>query len=178
MPMVERSIKIDVPAETVFAYISDFSRHPEWADVPVKIERTSDGPVGQGSTFKSVGHQLGRDFAAEITVTEFVPSEKLAFEAEGDVFHFRHHFLIQREDSGIRLVKGVERVRIAPPFSLLFPVLQLAGVITRGLDGDLRRIKAKLEQGAPASQPTAPTAQEAPTESEDSPTAVDEEAQE
>jgi uncharacterized protein YndB with AHSA1/START domain len=175
MSAVERQITINAPPTEVFAYVSDFSRHPEWADVTVKMESTSDGPVGQGSTFKSVGHQLGRDFPAEITVTEFVPGEKLAFEAEGDAFHFRHHFLLRPEDGGTRLVKGVERVRIALPFSLLLPVLQLAGVITRGLDGDLRRIKATLEEGAPAPHPTA---QQAPAEPEDSPPAAGEEAQE
>ncbi|MBI2912621.1 MAG: SRPBCC family protein [Chloroflexi bacterium] len=145
MAQVERQITIEAAAEKVFAYVADFPRHSEWAEVPLKLERTSEEPVGRGTVFKSVGRQLGRDFAADVTVTEYTPNQKLAYEAEGEAFHFRHHFLLQEEGGLTRLVKGTERVRIALPFSLLFPILSAFGVISRGLDGDLKRIKTRLE---------------------------------
>ena len=144
MASIEKQLTIDAPVEKVFDYLADFLRHSEWADVPLKIEQTSGGPVGQGTTFKSVGHQLGRDFKGEVTVTEFVPNEKLAFEAKGDTFHFRHHFLLHEEEGRTRLTKVTEPLRLSLPFSLLSPLLN-ALILPRGLDGDLRRIKAQLE---------------------------------
>jgi len=151
MAMAERSIKIDAPVETVFNYVSDISRHSEWGQHPLKLEQTSSGAVQVGATFRSVGHQMGRDFEAEVKITEFVPNEKLAFESKGKDFHFAHHFLLQSENGGTRLTKGGEAERVGFPFNLLLPVLSAAGVINRGLDGDLQRIKAKLEGGSGAS---------------------------
>ena len=144
MAAIEKRTTIGVSAEKVFAYLADFPRHSEWADVPLKIEQTSDGPVGQGTTFKSVGHQLGRDFEGEVTITEFAPNEKLAFEAKGDAFHFRHHLLLHEEDGRTHLTKGTEPLRLSFPFSLLSPLLNTL-ILPRGLDADLRRIRAKLE---------------------------------
>lgn len=147
MAVIERQITINAPPERVFAYLSDISRHAEWAGHSLKVEKTSEGPVAVGSTFSTVGHQLGRDFEAEVRITELVSNEKLAFEAEGKDFHFSHHFLLRSENGGTRLTKGGEAKRLGFPFGLLLPLLSALGVVARGLDGDLQRIKARLEAG-------------------------------
>jgi uncharacterized protein YndB with AHSA1/START domain len=148
MAMAERSIKIDAPVETVFDYVSDITRHSEWAQHPLKVEQTSGGAVQVGATFHSVGHQMGRDFEAEVKITELIPNEKLAFESEGKDFHFAHHFLLRSDNGGTLLTKGGDARRVGFPFNLFLPVLSAAGVINRGLDRDLQRIKANLEGGS------------------------------
>ena len=45
------SINIQAPAKTIYDYLLDFTRHPEWNHQPVKITKISDGPIGVGSTF-------------------------------------------------------------------------------------------------------------------------------
>jgi len=155
--MAERSIKIDAPVETVFAYVSDISRHSEWAQHELKLEQTSSGAVQVGATFHSVGHQMGREFESEVKITEFVPNEKLAFESEGKDFHFQHHFLMKSDNGGTLLTKGGEPRRVGFPFNIAIPVLGLLGVINRGLDRDLAAIKANIEGGgAPASEEAKP----------------------
>lgn len=157
MPMAERSVLINAPVDKVFAYLADFKRHPEWAQHDLKLEQTSAGAVEVGATFHSVGHQMGREFESEVRITEFVPGQKIAFESEGKDFHFSHHFLLQSENGGTRLTKGGEPKRVGFPFNLLLPVLSVFGVINRGLDGDLARIKANLEgTSEPAVEPEAP----------------------
>ncbi len=148
--VIERQLTIDVLAEKVFSYLADLTRHGEWAAHPLRIQQTFEGPVGAGTTFTSVGHQFGRDNEDELTVTEFIPNEKIVFESEGGAGRFRHYFLLQEEDGGIRLTKGVELVKSSLLLRLLLPVAAAFRVTARGFDGDLQRIKAKLEGEATA----------------------------
>ncbi len=172
MAATERQILIDAPAENVFAYLADFSRHPEWAAHDLKIEKTSEGPVGVGSNFSSVGHQLGRDNDNKVSIVEFVANEKIIFESEGEGLRMRHHILTQPVDGGTLVTKGVEALQLPFPISLVFPLLRMLGQVGSGLKGDLQRIKAKLEEGAPAPEQPAPTPEEeAPESGESSPEA-------
>lgn len=157
MPRVERHITVSTPPGKVFGYVSDFSRHPEWAAHSLRIQQTSEGPIGVGATFTSVGHQLGRDNEDRVTVTELAPAEKIVYECEGGGGLIRHWIALRRESDGTALSKGIEPLTLRFPFSVLFPVLNVAGVIGRGLDADLQRIKAKLEEAQPAQAAAAET---------------------
>ena len=148
MAGVERQTIIDAPAEKVFSYLADFTRHPEWAANPLHIEQTSEGPVGVATTFISVGHQFGRDNEDHLTVTEFVPNQKIVFESEGGAGRFRHYFLLQEEDGGTRLTKGVELLKLSFLPRLLWPIV--AAFRAGRYDGALKRIKGKLEGEAAA----------------------------
>lgn len=146
--VIERQITITAPIERVFNYLADFARHAEWAAHPLRLEQTSQGPVGPGAIFTSVGHQFGRDNEDKITVTEVVPSEKIVFDSEGGAGRFRHYFLLEEEDGGTRLTKGVELLKPSFLLRLLSPIVAAFRVTARAFDGDLGRIKAKLEGGA------------------------------
>ena len=49
----EKSITIDSSAQEIYGYICDFSRHAEWNHQPTEIIKTSEGPIGVGSTFRT-----------------------------------------------------------------------------------------------------------------------------
>ena len=53
-------------------------------------------------------------------------------------------------------------------------MLRMMGQVGSGLDGDLRRIKAKLEEGAPVPEQPATPEEEAPESGESSPEAKQE----
>jgi uncharacterized protein YndB with AHSA1/START domain len=142
--MAEKQITINAPAEKVFTYLADFPRHSEWAQHPLKIEQTSPGPAGQGTTYKSVGHQMGRDSEDAVTVTEFVPNQKIVYEAEGREGRFRHWIQLQPGDGGVQVTKGFGVVKANFPFSLMMPIVTTF-VAPGGLNGDLKRIKEKIE---------------------------------
>ncbi|MDO8614480.1 MAG: SRPBCC family protein [Dehalococcoidia bacterium] len=143
MPAIERQITINASPEQVYRYVSDIARHPEWAGHDLKIESTSPGPVAVGSTFTSIGHQMG-EHKAQVRVTELQPNSSVVFEAEDDTGHFRHYFRLQAGDGGTLLTKGSDPLRLSLMLKLLMPIGRLY-MVPRGLDGDLRRIKARLE---------------------------------
>ena len=174
MAATERQILIDAPVDSVFAYLADLSRHPEWAAHDLHVEQTSEGPVGVGTTFTSVGHQMGRDNENKVSVVEFVANERIAYESQFDANRMRNYFLLEQEDGGTRLTKGADPLELHFPASVLFPMLRMMGQVGSGLDGDLRRIKAKLEEGAPVPEQPATPEEEAPESGESSPEAKQE----
>jgi len=141
--MPEKQITINAPADKVFSYLADFPRHSEWAQHQLKVEQTSQGLVGQGTTFKSVGHQFGRDNEDTVTITEFVPNQKIAYESMTKEGQFRHWVEIKAADGGSALTKGTQVLQMHFPLNVLFAVIGPV-LLPGALSGDLKRIKAKL----------------------------------
>ena len=142
MARIERQVSINAPVEKVFSYLADLPRHAEWAAHRLQLQQTSEGPLGVGTTFDSVGHMMRRGFKDQVTVTEHILNERIAFEAVGDSGRFRHWFQLQDQGGQTRVAKGIEPLRVSP--RILAPILT-AFVAPRALQGDLKRIKAKLE---------------------------------
>jgi carbon monoxide dehydrogenase subunit G len=53
------SVRIERPAEVVWDYFTDVSNDPDWNPSAIKARRTSDGPLGVGSTFHVVRKMSG-----------------------------------------------------------------------------------------------------------------------
>jgi len=94
-------IVIDASPSVVFGYIADLSRHPEWAQQPLRIRQTSTGPVVVGSTFESMGKAMGERRDA-VTITELVPGERITCESDGWAGAFRNRFEVTARDEGSR----------------------------------------------------------------------------
>jgi len=129
--------------EKVFDYLADFSHHPDWAAHRSTVTKTSPGPAGVGTTFASDARMTGSKFHDDLTITEFVPNDRIVFEVTGDAGKFRHTFLLRQESGGTRLTKAVEPLRLNLIWRIRWPIG--AFVIPHILGGDLKRIKARLE---------------------------------
>ena len=141
--MYKKDIQIAAAPEQVFAYVADLARHPEWASNELKIEARSEGAVGVGSKFSSVGHQFGKDNPDEVTVHEYAPSKRFVFDSEDSSGVFRHTFELTPEGEGTRVIKSCEVLSAAMKTKLLTPVL--AVLIPKALSKDLQQIKSRLE---------------------------------
>jgi uncharacterized protein YndB with AHSA1/START domain len=76
---------ISRPIEEVFDYVSDPRNEPEWLPGATAVEKTSDGPVGPGSTF--VGH-YNRAGRVELELIEFERPRCVTFRARSKVVDF------------------------------------------------------------------------------------------
>ena len=115
-----------VPVGQAFSYVADMTRHPEWANDPLTVERVDPEPVGVGTRFRAVGHQGGRDWPSDLTVTGFAPPSRFEFTASGgplgtteDRLH-RHEFLLTAKDGGTQI-----EIRRADP--LVGALMRLVG---------------------------------------------------
>lgn len=59
MPRLLREIVIDAPPEAVFDFLAQPERLPEWTPGVLSVKRTSDGPVGVGTTTATVVEAFG-----------------------------------------------------------------------------------------------------------------------
>lgn len=143
--MPSQQITISGPAEKVFNYVADISKHGEWGNPGQKlqVEKTSAGPIGQGSTFKSVGQQFGTQNDT-VTITEYVPNQRVVYESQGKAGHLRHFFELSPAGSGTELKKGFDVVKAGFPFVLFVPIVTTF-LAPANLRSDLERIKAKVE---------------------------------
>ena len=78
MARFDVNTSIKRPVEDVFAVLSDFSNGSKWASGAVEpAKKTSDGPIGVGTTWHGVGKVAGRRFDTDITLTEFEANRKV-----------------------------------------------------------------------------------------------------
>jgi uncharacterized protein YndB with AHSA1/START domain len=143
--MPEQQITINAPAEKVFNYVADISKHGEWGNPGQQLhaEKTSAGPIGQGATFKSTGKQFGTQNDT-VTITEYVPNERVVYESQGKAGHIRHSFRLSPAGGGTQVTKSFEVVKAGFPFVIFQPIVK-AFILPGALKADLERIKAKVE---------------------------------
>jgi len=147
MAGVTQSVTINASPEAVFSYVADVSKHGEWSTPSHKltVEKTSEGAVGQGTTFQSIGHQFGENNDT-VTITEYRPNERVVFESEGKAGLIRHTFEVKPSNDGVELSKTFDPIETKMPLTLFMPLVKMFNA-PRGLKGDLGRIKTKLEGG-------------------------------
>jgi uncharacterized protein YndB with AHSA1/START domain len=136
MQTFSASIDIEAPRERVYEYVSDMTRHREWAANTIRLEKDGDG-------FRSWGRQVGHENRNILTIVEQTPPIRFAFESLGREGRFRHVFEVEGAAGRTRLTKRFVVVHAALPLKLLSPLFSIVG--RRNMRGDVRRIKARLE---------------------------------
>lgn len=67
----ENRIVIDRPVEEVFAFVSEFENIPKWNYYVLEVTKTSEGPLGVGTTY----HQTRKTDEQDFGVIEYEPGE-------------------------------------------------------------------------------------------------------
>ena len=98
---------VELPVDEAFRHLVKVQRHQEWL-VAGQIKRTSKGRIGLGSTFDHAEYHMfyggrgGRWTHAELTVTEFVPAQRFAYEAKRGSLRLRRSFDLSPIGDGTR----------------------------------------------------------------------------
>ncbi len=77
MKRFEDRMVIDAPADRVYEYVADFTKHVEWSGDDLEVTKTSDGPVAVGATFSTTAKQFGTQ-REQSTITELSPGRAFA----------------------------------------------------------------------------------------------------
>jgi uncharacterized protein YndB with AHSA1/START domain len=76
MARIEESITIKYPLDKVFAYTTEARNWPKWQSFMPEAERTSQGPMSVGTTFKGVSHMMGRNMNWTAITTQYEQNKK------------------------------------------------------------------------------------------------------
>jgi uncharacterized protein YndB with AHSA1/START domain len=73
----EASAVIDRPIEEVFAFLADGTNDPKFSPRVQEIAKTTDGPPGVGTVYKSTVKDAGLTTQREFEITEFAPPNRI-----------------------------------------------------------------------------------------------------
>ena len=142
-------VVINAPADRIFAYVSDLTKHPEWSGARLRIEALSAGPVAIGSKYISHGDVPGqKDRPNQLRVTQHQPPKVFAFVAQDPDFGEVPHVFTFTPQAGATLVERTVTVTLSPlrAFAFRFLIRPLIGKPL--MDKSLAALKAKMEKPA------------------------------
>jgi len=135
-------VLIDRPLEEVFDYLADSRNEPRWLPGAERVEKTSDGPVGLGTTFEGTYARAGR---VELTLVAFERPTAVTFRAHSKIVDFDDAVKLSDENGQTRLEatmtaqpRGV--MRLASPL--------MAKTMRRQFEGNWVHLKTRLEEAA------------------------------
>ena len=144
MAKFENSVVINRPLEEVFAFVSNLENDPKWQSGVLESKKTSEGPIGVGTTYRTVGQFLGRRIESEIEITEYELNRKVSGKSKSGPIRFESHNTYERVE-GTRVTVEAE-AEIGGFFKLAEPLVINAA--KRQIEGDSATLKDLLEAHA------------------------------
>ena len=140
----EGTTVIDRPIEEVFAFLSDGTNDPKFSPRVLEIAKTTDGPVGVGTIYKSTVKDAGVKTQREFKITEFEPPTKIRWAeiSTNQVMATEGGYDLVSEGSGTRVT--IYNVLEGRGIGKLFAPLALRAA-RKGADDFAASIKAAVE---------------------------------
>ena len=144
MLKIESTTIINRPIEEVFGVLSNVENNPKWSAAFLDVNKTSEGPIGVGTTWRGVGKFLGRQVEVELEETEYEPNQKSAQKSTSP-FPSNQQMTFESVDGGTRLNVRFE-ADTGGFFKLAEPLL--ASTVKRNIEGELANLKDLMEAHA------------------------------
>lgn len=139
---MERTVVIDRPRPEVYEYVADLDNLAEYIGPVERVHRVSTPTIEKGTRLTVVARFMGISFSQRAECVENVHPSRFVARSVGGRFYFEAGFELRERDGG-SILEGWGNAE-APR---LFPLAEriLGFLIERQIDGDLRRLKRKLE---------------------------------
>ncbi len=72
-------VAINRPISVVFAFVANAETAPQWQDELLEVECTTHGPIGVGTTYRTVRNHLRERITSQLEITEYEPHSKVTF---------------------------------------------------------------------------------------------------
>lgn len=140
----EKRYYIDRPKQEVFDFVTDPANDTKWRDSASSAEWISEGPVGVGSTQRSVDKFLGRKIELTTEVTAWDPPNKYGLKTLSGPVPTESTITFESEGSGTQLT-----INGQVEFGGFFKMTEglLGKQVEKQLDTDFNGLKRVLEEG-------------------------------
>jgi carbon monoxide dehydrogenase subunit G len=141
---MDSTVRIDRPVEEVFGFVADLTNVASMDPSVKSVQKTSEGPIGAGSTFRirQKAPHLGKVRVASVRYTTVKSNRKIAFEARVGPNSPTARLTFKRVDGGTRVrFRGEPNLR--GPLKVLSPLSMRQG--QHMWDKRLTRLKRTLE---------------------------------
>jgi carbon monoxide dehydrogenase subunit G len=140
----EKTTYIRRPRQEVFEFMSDPANDALYRSGAKFSEWSSEGPVGVGSTLRTVDRFLGRDVETTSEITMWDPPDKYAFQTVGGSFPAEYTLEFESIEEGTKLTS---RGEIEFRGFLKVVELFLSKQIENQAQSDFDTLKRLLESG-------------------------------
>ena len=113
MLKIETSTVINRPVEEVFAVASNPEDGPKWSPGLVEVKKTSEGPIGVGSTYRLVRMFLGQRIEGDMELTEYEPNQKFTQDSKSRPFPVEARWTFDAVEGALRSVSSSRQSRAA-----------------------------------------------------------------
>jgi uncharacterized protein YndB with AHSA1/START domain len=138
----KQSVVINRPVDQVFAYVSDLENDPPWTGA-AELRRTSQGPIGVGTTYQQRDRILGRPLDLALEVVGYQPNHKITLKTTSGLLSFAGSRIFEPVGDAATRVTFTGGGRAHGVFKLAEPLLVAAG--QRRLRTQFRNLKDLLE---------------------------------
>jgi uncharacterized protein YndB with AHSA1/START domain len=140
-------ILVHAPLLSVFDYVSDLTRHPEWSGGELRIEAVTHGPIGVGKEYFSRGEvAVQKNRPNKVRISDYEPPQKFGFVANDPDFGNVSHVFTFTEQNGGVLITRTMTLSLNPIVAFLFRFFIYPLIGSPSMDKSLAMLKAKLEE--------------------------------
>lgn len=108
------TVTIDAPADKVWPWVADLTKHPEYSPKPYEVELVSGETGKVGTRYRSKGAiPNDKHHSNEVEVVESVPTERFVLRADDDMGPFTNTYVLRPTGSGTEV-----------SYTLVFPPLK------------------------------------------------------
>jgi hypothetical protein len=130
--------------EEVFAFLADLENDVKWRREWIDAEKTSEGPLGVGTTFRLDAKFFGRLVEVEYEVTEYEPNRRTAYKTLSGPLSLTFWRTFENVDGGTQVTIRYE-AEVNGLLKLAAPLIVMMG--KRPLARELPELKEMMESG-------------------------------
>ena len=99
----EKSVMINRPQQEVFDFVTNLANDSKWQSGIESVERTSDGPIRAGSTWRYKLKFMGRKLEADIELTSYDPPNQASVKSIGGPVPFENTYKFESKNGGTQM---------------------------------------------------------------------------
>ena len=123
MIRLDKAVTISRPISEVYSFILDFENESQWADEVARTEKTSDGPIGVGSTFADHVEFMGKTMKTSYEILCIEPNSAITIRTLSGPVPFAATYSFDSSDDSTRLAIAAE-IEPAGFFKLATPMIR------------------------------------------------------
>ncbi len=140
--MVDRSdsIMIDRPVEEVFAYVTDVTNDPAWHTDVLEARKTSEGPIGMGTVWRSRFKPTMGISEGDMEVVGFEPNRTQVMRGQIGPMQPTLTYLLEPSDGGTKFTRRIE-INVSGWMKIMQPMMgMMLPKQNRGFLANLKRV--------------------------------------